>query len=269
VHAAFEPPPQRTALRRAKAAIERPLYLFNERASLSRAELVIANSERTRKDLQERLGIDGSRIRTVYYGIDPERFAPVDAARRDKCRVLLGLNARPKVAFVGALGDRRKGFDTLYAAWSELCSRSTWDCDLVVVGRGSELDRWRGRAARDHLDDRVTFLGFRSDVPDVLAACDALVAPTRYEAYGLGVQEALCCGLPAIVSADSGVAERFPPALGALLLQDPNSVTELVQRLDAWRGDIERFRDSTLALSATLRRRTWDTMAEELVALLA
>ncbi|MDK2408772.1 glycosyltransferase [Aphanizomenon sp. PH219] len=54
----------------------------------------------------------------------------------------------------------------------------------------------------------INFLGFRADVPNLLRAADCLVAPTRYEAYDLGVHEALCCGLPAIVSADAGVDER-------------------------------------------------------------
>jgi len=106
------------------------------------------------------------------------------------------------------------------------------------------------------------------DVPDILAACDALAAPTRYEPYGLGVHEALCCGLPSIVSADSGVAERFTPELSGLLLHDPDSPAELVERLDRWRGQRDAFQAATLALSATLRRRTWDVMADEILALL-
>jgi glycosyltransferase involved in cell wall biosynthesis len=137
-----------------------------------------------------------------------------------------------------------------------------------VVGRGAQLADWRERTRQDGLQDRIRFLGFRSDVSDVLAACDALVAPTRYEAYGLGVQEALCCGLPAIVSAGAGVAERYVPGLAPLLLQDPDSVAELVTRLDCWRGAAEQFRATTLTLSAELRRRTWATMADEIIALL-
>jgi len=268
VHAAFEPQPQGSPLRRAKAVLERSLNLVRERTAVRGARLVIANSERTRHDL-ERLGVDGSRIRTVYYGIDPSRFAPADEQQRAESGTALGLAGRLKVVFVGGLGDRRKGFDTLYAAWRQLCARSTWDCDLIVIGQGADLNRWRARAKSDGIEDRIRFLGFRSDVPAILAACDALVAPTRYEAYGLGVHEALCCGLPAIVSADAGVAERFPAELTELLLQDPNSAEELLQRLDHWRGNAERLRASTIQLAATLRRRTWATMADEIISLIA
>lgn len=61
------------------------------------------------------------------------------------------------------------------------------------------------RAVRDGMHERIKFLRFREDVARVLSACDALVAPTRYEAYGVGVHEALYCGLPAM----------FPRALGS------------------------------------------------------
>jgi len=68
------------------------------------------------------------------------------------------------------------------------------------------------------LGDRLDFLGFRQDVPNLLRSADGMVAPTRYEAYGLGMQEAICCGMPAIVSEDVGIAERYPINLKSLLL---------------------------------------------------
>ncbi len=181
----------------------------------------------------------------------------------DSCGRGLELRDRPQVAFVGALGDRRKGFDTLFDAWSRLCRDATWDCDLLVVGRGAELPAWQQRAETEGMRARIRFLGFRSDVPELLAACDALVAPTRYEAYGLGVQEALCVGLPALVSAAAGVAERYPSSLAELLLDDPTDAAALEASLRNWRRHHERLRDGVHALSAHLRRRTWQAMAED------
>ncbi len=139
---------------------------------------------------------------------------------------------------------------------------------LVVVGRGAELPLWQQRARDLGIQDRVRFLGFRSDVPDVLAACDALVAPTRYEAYGLGVQEALCTGLPALVSASAGVAERYPSTLAELLLDDPDDGGGLEASLRNWRRHHERLRDATRDLSAQLRQRTWQAMAQDVRSLI-
>lgn len=268
VHAAYEPLSRGSILRRTKVALARRRGLAQERSALRVARLIIVNSERTRRDLTEHLAIDDARIRTVYYGIDGDRFLPPSDQRRRELRAQFGWLDRPQVAFVGALGDRRKGFDTLFAAWSALCRNSAWDCDLVVVGHGAELGAWRERARADGMNERIRFLGFRKDVPEILAACDALVAPTRYEAYGLGVQEALCTGIPALVSADAGVAERYPAELSELLLHDPASPSALEDSLKNWRASHERLRDATREFSSQLRQRTWQTMAQDIHALL-
>ena len=268
VHAAYQAPSSASLLRRAQSALIHRLSLAQERTALRQARMIIANSERTRRDLTEKLGINDSRIRTVYYGIDAERFSPPGEERRRRMRKQLGFPDRPQVAFVGALGDRRKGFDSLFAAWSSLCRDPAWECDLVVVGRGAELSFWQKRALEEGIPGRIKFLGFRSDVPDVLAACDALVAPVRYEAYGLGVQEALCTGLPALVSARAGVAERYPSALAELLLEDPDDVQALAASLRNWRRHHERLLDAACTLSAQLRQRTWQVMARDVHSLL-
>lgn len=167
--------------------------------------------------------------------------------------------------FIGALGDRRKGFDILFSAWQQLCADSDWDADLVAIGVGAELPLWQRRAAEAGIGSRIHFLGFRSDVPDLLRAADCLIAPTRYEAYGLGVHEALCCGLPALVSATAGVAERYPPHLGDLLILDPENALDLAARLRRWREAIHQYSKMVSTLSEELRGYTWDDMASNIV----
>jgi glycosyltransferase involved in cell wall biosynthesis len=171
------------------------------------------------------------------------------------------------VGFVGALGDRRKAFDTVFDAWSLLCERRDWDADLIVVGSGAELPAWQERTRAKGLGSRIRFLGFRSDVPGVVAAFDALVHPARYEAYGLSVHEALCRGVPALVTAKAGVAERYPAGLSDLLMADPSDSGELSERLRAWRGNLERIQRLVMPLSATLRARTWSHMSAEIASL--
>jgi glycosyltransferase involved in cell wall biosynthesis len=268
VHAAYTPAVAGAPVRRATAWVAHQRDLAAEREALRDAQVVICNSGRTARDVVERVGIDASRVRVVYYGTDADRFRPVTSEERAAGRALLGrTDDRPIVGFVGALGDRRKAFDTLFDAWAVLCRRGDWDADLVVVGAGGELEAWRARAREARLDGRIAFLGFRSDVPQLLAGLDALVHPARYEAYGLSVQEALCRSLPALVSASAGVAERYPEELRDLLIDDPDSAGELADRLWRWRADADRYRTLVAPLSVSLRGRTWDAMSREIVAL--
>jgi glycosyltransferase involved in cell wall biosynthesis len=239
-----------------------------ERAALARARTIVCNSERTRADVVERVGVEASRVHVVYYGSDRQRFGPASPAERRAAREQLPLTGdRPLVGFIGALGDRRKAFDTVFNAFADLCARREWDADLIVVGAGAELPAWRRRAAEAGVDGRIRFMGFRDDVPTVLAALDAVVHPARYEAYGLAVHEALCRGVPAIVSASAGIAERYPTELEDLLVRDPDSRVELAERLMLWRADLERFRDRVSRLSAVLHQHTWDHMAAQMTAL--
>lgn len=268
VHAAWRPDGAAGGLRRVKDVWRSRKDLRDERRSLGRARLVICNSRRTASDVIERFGLIEERVRVVYYGTDPDRFSPISVTDRHAARRKLGLEeGRPYAVFVGALGDRRKNFDTLFEAWGRLCLSRDWEADLIVVGSGAALPQWRSRAAEAGLSQRIHFLGFRRDVPEVLAACDVLVHPARYEAYGLSVHEALCRRVPAIVSSSAGIAERYPLGLAQLKLRDPEDAVGLAEQLRAWASQRTRLEAAAAEWSDELRSRTWDTMADELIAL--
>jgi glycosyltransferase involved in cell wall biosynthesis len=266
VHAAFEPEAA-GVVNRFRVRGNHARYLGEERRALAHSTLVICNSQRTADDVVAKVGVAKDRTRVVYYGIDAAAFGPIAAEERERARRALGIAGDRRLAlFVGALGDRRKGFATVFEAWQALCARPDWDVDLLVVGTGAELPAWRSRAAAALPAGRIRFLGFRRDMPAIVAACDLLVHPARYEAYGLAVHEALCRGLPALVSAAAGVAERYPIDLSELLIGDPRSAAELERRLLIWRADQDLPR-RVAAFASTLRARSWDHMAGDIVAL--
>jgi glycosyltransferase involved in cell wall biosynthesis len=269
LHAAHTPR-SRGLRRRLQGHAAHHYYLLRERRALRHARLVLCNSARTARDVQERLGIPPERTRVVYYGSDPDRFSLVTADERVAARRALRWSEdRPVVVFVGALGDRRKGFDRLFEAWQLLCRDTAWDADLAVTGQGAELARWRRLTSLSGLDGRIRFLGFRDDVSRVLAAADALVHPARYEAYGLGVHEAICRGVPAIVSATAGVAELYPADLSELLIQNVEDSGEIADRLRRWRHDISGTARRVRPFSDRLRSHTWADMAAEIQLALA
>jgi glycosyltransferase involved in cell wall biosynthesis len=172
---------------------------------------------------------------------------------------------RPLVFFIGAIGyDNNKGLDTLLSAWSRLCFHAAWDADLVVIGDGRALPRWRSFAAKSDFAGRVRFLGFSDRIPDLLAAADLLVSAVRYESYGLNVHEALCRGVPAIVSAGAGVAERYPSYLRDLLLPDPEDIEDLVTRMLTWRSNVPYWQERVGDFSKELRTYSWRDMAERI-----
>jgi len=266
LHAAHVPHVPAGVRARAVAATGRRLFLAREREALMRAPAVICNSERTAADVRRHYGIAEDRVRVVYYGTDAHTFGPVASAERAEARRALGLDpARSTAVVIGALSDRRKGFDLLFDAWRELSALSGWNVDLVVAGAGAEAGIWERRSREAGLSERIRFLRFRTDIPRVLAACDLLVHPARYEAYGLGVHEALSRALPVIVSAGAGVAEKIADDFGPLMLPDPVCVEDLVARIRLWHDDPLCWQARAERAGAALRARTWDQMAREIV----
>lgn len=262
VHAAYSPVVA-GAVHAAIGRLKHRRYVAAERRALTRARLVICNSDRTVDDVVNRVGVDPARVRRIYYGIDPARFhdRSDSADAKAKCGYAPDV---PVVLFVGALGDRRKGFDTVFEAWRSVCRRTDWDAQLLVAGSGAELAGWRARASTDGTAGRITFLGYRTDVADLMAAADLIVHPARYEAYGLAVHEALCCGVPAIVSACAGVVERMPESLAGLLIHDAESADDLAARLVYWRDRALDLRECARRAGAMLRTRSWDDMSREI-----
>jgi len=253
---------------RVKDTLVKTWFRWRERRAFRAARLIVANSHRTKRELVEHLRIDPDRVHTVYLGVDPA-WKPPSFAERQSARSRLELDPdRLVAAFVGTLDhDQNKGFDTLWRAWLELCRAPEWDVDLVVAGGGRSVARWQREVDRAGLGHRVRLLGFTDRVYSLFGAADVLVSPVRYEAYGLGVQEAVCRGVPAIVSARAGIVERFSDQQRGLALDDSEDAAELVAKLVRWRlepgGWRRRFEPLAEALTAT----SWDDMAAGIVAI--
>jgi glycosyltransferase involved in cell wall biosynthesis len=257
-------------LRRLKNRLAHRIFVADDNRSIPRARLIITTCERTRRDLLAHVPcVRPEIIRVVYLGIDPTIFRPADSDERAAIRARLGWPTdRPTAAFIGGLGNRRKGFDILFQAWEALCREPDWDADLVVIGVGSERPMWQERAVQAGLASRVRFLGSRPDLPEILRACDGHVLPSRYEGYSMVTQEALCCGQPALVTRASGIADRYPDELSELLIPDPEDVTDLIARLRRWRERIGSAGGGWEALDAfarQLRAYTWDDMAQRIL----
>lgn len=265
VHGAWAPAEKPQGLRGWKKVLERKLELGRERRAYRAATKVISNSEFTRRHVEDCVGRNKPDIKTIYLG--SEDWGAVSAEERAAARQQLGIAPERKIAiFVGALGaDERKGFDLLFDAWRGLCADPEWDADLLVAGDGPVLEQWRARTAEAGLEKRIQMLGFRRDVPVLLAAADVLVSPTRYEPYGLNLQEAYCRGLTVIMSKQTGIAERLNPVLAELVVDDVENVDAWKEALRRWRQTPERWREPSMKFGEELRRRGWMQMAAEMV----
>jgi glycosyltransferase involved in cell wall biosynthesis len=153
--------------------------------SARRAAHVLAISERTRDDLVELYGLPAERITVTPLGVDPV-FAPDGAPAEDSYLLLVGAIERRKDPLAAAEAARQLGRRLVVAGPTRDRERAR-----ELERRGADL---RGYVPRDEL--ARLYRG---------AAC--LLAPSRYEGFGLTVVEAMACGTPVVAAPDAALRE--------------------------------------------------------------
>jgi glycosyltransferase involved in cell wall biosynthesis len=210
--------------------VHMPLGHRQERSVLSAAAGVVTTSAWARRRLLELHALPADRVHVAEPGVEPAGLAPGTPAGR----ALLCVAAVTPV----------KGHDVLLDALATIADLP-WHC--TCAGSLERDPAYVERLPRD----RVDFLGPRvgADLERCYAAADLVVLPSREEAYGMVITEALARGLPVIATEVGGVTEALghgtdgtPPGL----LVPPDDSAALGAALRAWLGDAE--------LRARLRR---------------
>lgn len=137
---------------------------------------------------------------------------------------------RPEAPLALALGrlHRNKGFDVLLEALARTDGIHLW-----LAGEGPERAALERQAHKLRLGDRVRFLGWRDDVPSLLAACDFLVVPSRHEPLGNTIVEAWAAERAVLASETAGPAELIVSGETGLLMpvEDVESLALALERL--------------------------------------
>jgi len=235
--------------------------------SVGRADFLLADSESTRRDLVELLGVPPDRVQVIYGGVDA-MFAPVEdaeALRRAREKYARG---RPFILAVGTL-EPRKNYPTLIRAFARARQAARLPHALVIVGRKGWVYEPIFAAVDDlGLHDEVIFPGFVPDeeLPALYNAADVLVTPSFYEGFGLPALEAMACGTPVIVSDVSSLPEVVGEAGVRIDPRDEAGLAEAIVRVVGDSALRAGLREAGLRRA---REFTWDRAARELLGVYA
>lgn len=235
--------------------------------SVEHAQLVLADSEATQRDVIAAYDVDPAKVRVLYCGVDAV-FKPQDAeaARRD-VGARYGIQS-PYFLSVGTI-QPRKNIARIIAALRGVMEKGL-PHHLVHVGRPGWLHEPILNAPQEHgVADRVHFLTDIDDDEDLAtlySGATAFVFPSIYEGFGIPVLEAMACGTPVI----TGNISSLPEVAGeAAILVDPTEVDAIGDALATLATD-EGMRAQLIAAGKERAAMfTWERAATELRAHLA
>jgi glycosyltransferase involved in cell wall biosynthesis len=184
------------------------------------AGAIIVNSNATAARLGRLAGAAG-KVTVVPNGVDPARFAP-GPADPELGRALGLAPAVPVVGYFGRL-ERGKGVDVLVDAAARLHDKLPATA-FLFVGDGPLRETLSARAAAVGLP--ACFAGYRDDVAALLRLCAVVVLPSRQEAFGRILIEAMASGVPVVATAVGGIPEVCTDGVTALLVppEDPDAL---------------------------------------------
>jgi glycosyltransferase involved in cell wall biosynthesis len=191
----------------------------------------IAVSHEVARQLVARLGVPAVMIDVIPNAVSLAEPAPDAEAVAAARRAMDGGSGWPVVLAVSRLDPQQKGLVHLLGAAARVPNAI-----VAIAGEGPERPALEARALSLGVGDRVRLLGFRRDVPALLAACDVVALPSLFEGLPLALLEGMAAGKPVVATAIGGTDEAVVDGVTGLLVP-PRDAEALAAALRRVLGD--------------------------------
>ena len=205
---------------------DRMVHRMKQRHSCRIADVVVAISEQTKRDLIEYLQVPEEKIKVIYQSCDPMFWKPVSDS--DRAYVHETYNLPEKyIICVGSIEERKNQVNVVRAL-----AQLPDDVHLVIVGKnhGGYQSAVHSAIRSQGLTDRVHILKDADfeDFPALYACAYASVYMSLFEGFGIPILESMCCDTPVVTSNVSSMPEAGGDAA---LYADPKNPKEIADRL--------------------------------------
>lgn len=202
-------------------------WYMDKVASLKKADLLLAISEYSKRELVGALGVDCEKVVNISSAIS-NVFKPavLDEELHSYLKFKFGLEGR-YLMYSGAM-EPRKNAERLLRAFAKVKFGGLSDVKLVIAGKieRRDLQSFRNLISDLRIAEDVILTGFVSDedLIKLYSACSVYVFPSLHEGFGLPALEAMACGAPTIGSSTTSI----PEVIGnAKALFDPSNIEEI------------------------------------------
>ena len=192
-------------------------FLVVERLMAFITDRMVALTEGERNDYIALSVCHPGKLVTIHSGVEIDRYMAVQVNIQEKKRSL-GLN--PKGLVVGTVGWLLpiKGPMYLLKAMARVW-QSHPETSLVFVGKGDLEKELREEALRMEASGRVSFLGWRDDIPEIMHTLDIFVLPSLNEGMGRVLVEAMAAAKPVVASRVGGIPDLVKHGQNGLLVE--------------------------------------------------
>ena len=229
------------------SAPKRLLFRGIEKHLAKSTDRMIAVSQGEATTMVEAGVVDRDKVCVVPNGVDPERWSGVAPASRRE----LGIPDSGVMVLVAGLLNSAKGQDLAIEALQQAGSN---DIYLVLAGHGEDLGLLQELASKLGVEDRVRFLGWRDDVPALVAAADLVLLPSRWEGMPYVVLEAMAAARPVVATRVDGATDLVVPGETGELV-DVLDVPGIAGALDRM-ADLSKQQRDQLGQAGELRIRS-------------
>ena len=201
------------------------LYRRAEAAAVRLSDRVLAVSEQIADHLRSTAPHHGAveKVETLHLGIGGVPAVTKDAG---EVRTLLALGEGDRLVVTASRLSAQKAVHVLLSATARLRAPVV----VAILGEGPLEAELRTLASSLGIEDRVRFLGFRSDVADFIAAADVFCLASIWEGVPLAAQEAILLGTPVVATRVGGMAELVTDRVSGRLVPagDPTALATAV-----------------------------------------
>lgn len=166
-----------------------------------------------------------SSIKHVHgVGVDTDRFQPADDVRRRQLRQKYGYANDSFLMFYAAEFNKNKNQQLLIHALANM-KEHVPNAKLLLAGEGPLQEGCRQLAAKLGVEQRVDFLGYRTDIENLLKISDVAVASSLREGLPVNIMEAMASGLPVVASINRGHSELIIDGINGYLINPKDDQT--------------------------------------------
>lgn len=160
------------------------------------------------------------KITVIHNGIESLKAKPSETTIK---KYRASLDVSPRDLLIGTIGslNKQKDTDILIKAFSSMHDK--WpNTKLLIIGKGERLRELQRLTNKLGLKESVIFAGSMSDVNTALFSMDLFVLPSRSEAFGISILEAMRAQIPVIASRVGGIPEIITDNYNGLLFESGN-----------------------------------------------